>query len=166
VPNEESSGAALEVNVSQLFRPDAENPDADPIYDYAMRFAFGEKIAGRQADLSNKTKIIFKGNSLNNKACQLQISLLDKQANAYGGILEILPGKDEYILSIDKLKKVKPATLPRPYPTFLPYYFEGGTNIPLKMEDIEVLHLSIGPGIPKNALKDKHGIMIESIRLE
>jgi hypothetical protein len=166
VPGREPSGAALEIRVDQLFHPDPENPEADPIYDYSMRFAFGKKIDGRAADLRGKSRIVFTGNSLNEKPCKLQITLVDKQANAYGGILEIQPAYGSYTLNIDQLKKVKPVTLPRPYPTFLPYYFEGGTDEAFHIEKIEVLHLSIGPGIAEKELKEKHGVLIESVRLE
>jgi hypothetical protein len=166
VPTEDANRAALEINVDQLFRPDPENPGADPIYDYSMRFAFGEKIAGRVAELQEKSTIVFKGKSLNEKACKVQITLVDKKANAYGGILEIQPEYGEYVIEVDQLKKVKPVTLPRPYPTFLPYYFEGGTEEAFDIEDIEVLHLSIGPGIRKSELNEKHGVLIESVRLE
>lgn len=166
VPVKNQNGTALEVNVDQLFSPDSENPNADPIYDYSMRFAFGEKIAGRADDLSKKSSIVFTGKSLNEKPCKFQITLVDKNANAYGGILELQPEFGEYTLELKQLKKVKPVTLPRPYPTFLPYYFEGGTDVPLDIEKVEVLHLSIGPGIAEKELKDRHGVLIESVRIE
>lgn len=165
-PTEAPDGAALEINVSRLFRPDPENPNAAPIYDYSMRYAFVEKMEGRTADLSEKSSIIFKGKSLNEKPCRIQITLVDKKANAYGAILEVKSENGDYVLKVDQLKKVKPVTLPRPYPTFLPYFFEGGTDEPFNIEAIEALHLSIGPGIPESALEEKHGILIESIRLE
>lgn len=166
VPTEDNQGSAIEINVDRLFRTDPENPEADPVYDYPMRFGFWEKIAGRTSDLNTKSKIVFNGKSLNNRPCRFQITLVDKNANAYGGIMEIKPEYGAYILDIAQLKKIKPATLPRPYPTFLPYYFEGGTDEPLNLEDIEVLHMSIGPGIPKSQLEEKHGLLIESVRLE
>jgi hypothetical protein len=64
------------------------------------------------------------------------------------------------------LKPVKVVTLPRPYPTFLPYYFKGKGNDTLDMNKIESLQISIGPGISEAELQNKHGIAIESVRLE
>jgi hypothetical protein len=57
-------------------------------------------------------------------------------------------------------------TLPRPYPTFLPYHFEPASIQPLRLEDIESIQVSIGPGILPAAYDQPHGIAIESIWIE
>ncbi len=166
IPGDEPNQAALEVNVDQLFRVDPENPEAQPVYDYSMRFTFKEKIQARRKELANKDKLIFRGNSLNNKPCKFQIALVDHQGVAHGAVIEVQPDRYEYEVELDQLKKVKLVTLPRPYPTFLSYYFEEGKTAPFKIENIESLQLSIGPGIPEKELKDQHGVLIESIKIE
>jgi len=166
LPTEYPDKARLEVNVDQLFRVDPENPDAEPVYDYTMRYAFADKIAGREEDLGKKLRLIFRGRSLNDKPCPFQIALVDVRGNAYGALVELKPDQDEYVLDLNDFKKVKLVTMPRPYPTFLPYYFEGGTDEPLDLKKVEALQLSIGPGIDESELKEKHGVLIESLRLE
>ncbi len=166
MPGKDPNRAALEINVDQLFEVDPENPEAAPIYDYSMRFAFSDKIKGRIKELPEKKKLIFRGRSLNDKPCKLQIALVDHQGIAYGAVMVVQPDQYEYEIDLDQLKKVKLVTLPRPYPTFLPYYFEEGQTAPFKIRNIESLQLSIGPEIPEKELKDRHGILIESVRIE
>jgi len=89
-----------------------------------------------------------------------------KDGAAFGGIIEILPEKGDYSLSINEFAQVRLVTLPRPYPSFLPYYFENANPQPFDISNAESLQFSIGPGIPENQLTEKHGIAIESVRLE
>jgi hypothetical protein len=57
-------------------------------------------------------------------------------------------------------------TLPRPYPSFLPYYLEHEIASPFDIRKIESLQFSIGPEIPKDELLDAHGIAIISVSLK
>jgi len=57
-------------------------------------------------------------------------------------------------------------TLPRPYPGFLPYYFEHNNQQIFNLENVESIQISIGPGLEKEALTQKHEIGLSSIRLE
>lgn len=84
----------------------------------------------------------------------------------YGGIIEVQPARGRYLMSLDKLKPVRMVTLSRPYPTFLPYYFEPAAILPFRMNDIESLQVFIGPGIPASQLREKYGIAIEQIWIE
>ena len=73
---------------------------------------------------------------------------------------------DDYRLLLSDLKEVKIVTLPRPYPSFLPYYFERNAAGKMDLWDIETLQISIGPGIPEGELGNSHSFAIESVRLE
>jgi len=71
-----------------------------------------------------------------------------------------------YKLNIKNLKPVKTVTLPRPYPSFLPYYLAHNLTSDFDLKKVESIQFSIGPNIPKNELEDKHGISIISVKLE
>jgi hypothetical protein len=165
-PRAEPGKAELHINVEKLFTSDPENVNAEKIYDYSCRYYFGKKIAGRAGDVGSKQKIVFKGHSLNNQDCIVQVALIASDGSAFGGLITLKPGTEDYALSIRELKPVRWVTLPRPYPTFLPYYFNGQGSDQLDMAKIESLQISIGPGIPEAELQNKHGMAIESIRLE
>ncbi len=165
-PLAEPGKAEYVVNVEKLFTPDPENEEAQEIHDYSMKFYFRDKIAGRTDDLEGKDKLVLKGRSLNEKACIMQLAFTMKDGAAYGGLITVQPEKGEFVLSISDLKQVKMVTLPRPYPTFLPYYFENEDSNPFNIKNVESLQFSIGPGIPENELVEKHGVAIESVRME
>ncbi|HET9052685.1 MAG TPA: hypothetical protein VFM90_00830, partial [Cyclobacteriaceae bacterium] len=164
-PLPEPGRAELEINVEKLFIPDPENTEGEKIYDYSCRYFFGNKIAGRAEDAASKQKIVLKGRSLNEKDCVVQVAVVTSDGAAFGGLLTLNPGTADYALNIQELKPVDVVTLPRPYPTFLSYYFRKN-NGTLDMRKIESLQISIGPGIAENELQNRHGIAMESVRLE
>lgn len=165
-PISEPGKAELLINVEKLFTPDPENKGGAKLYDYSFKQYVGSQTAGRKSDLNTKKKLVIHGRSLNDKPCQLQLALVTKDGTAYGGIITINPTGGEYELSIAELKKVKLVTLPRPYPTFLPYYFESTNTAKLDLNSIESLQFSIGPGLPDDRLTEKNGVAIVSVRLE
>lgn len=159
-PTYDPGKAELRINVEKLFRQDPENPKGGSIRDYSMRFFVGDRY---HQDASYQ-KIVLKARALNDKPCKFQIALVSSTGSAYGGIVTVGSESKEYVLKMSDLTPVKLVTLPRPYPTFLPYYFENSSTTP--SGKIEALQLSIGPGIEGDALEQQHGIAIESIRIE
>ena len=78
----------------------------------------------------------------------------------------ISPEKGQYALKLDELKQVEFVTLPRPYPSFLPYFYKNPSPEPFSIGNIESLQISIGPGISSEELEKSHGVALESIKLE
>lgn len=163
MPTGHAGQAEMVVNIDQLFREDPEDKYKEQIYDYTMKYYFGKKVSAQQSALSSAGKLVFRGRSLNDKPCPVQVALVLQDGTAYGTIVELVPGSHDYEVPLTSLKKVKAVTMPRPYPTFLPYFFEPAYSADFSMEKAESLQISIGPGIPENQLKDKHGIAIERV---
>ena len=166
VPGAEPGNAEIRVSIEKLFTVDPENPSAKSVHDYSMRYYFGKKIQGRARSLTGKKEIIFRGRSLAPKPCWVQVALITKQGEAFGGVIKVESASADYRLNLSELRKVKLVTLPRPYPTFLPYFFEDGRPGKMDISDIETLQISIGPGTPENELGNSHELAIESVRLE
>ncbi len=162
IPSGTPGNASLRFDIEKLFEVDPENLNAAPVHDYSMRYNFAPNIKGRAAELGSFKKIVVRAWA-SEKSIPLQISLIDSAGNTVGGIIELAPGKQEHVLSISGLKPVPQVILPRPYPTFLPYFFEsGGKSFDLKKA--ETLQLSVGP-----SLKSPQGpfrFSVESVRLE
>jgi hypothetical protein len=158
--------AELLVNVEKLFTEDPENRNSKPVNDYSLRYYFGDQVNGRKDDMALTKKLVFKGGSLNDKPCELQVALIMRDGSTFGGILSLGTERKEYALSLADLKPVRLVTLPRPYPTFLPYFFTTASVCEFDVTAVESLQLSIGPGIPEASLQQQHGIAIESVRLE
>ncbi|WP_375446786.1 membrane or secreted protein [uncultured Fibrella sp.] len=167
MPTTEAGQDELRINVDKLATTDPEDKKSLPVYDYSMRYNFTPHIAGRRADLGTFQKLVFRGRALNNKPCTVQLALISRDGSIYGGTVLIEPASGTYSLPLSQLKPVSFVTLPRPYPSFLPYFINTNTSgKALNLTDIETLQLSIGPGIPTGQLTEKQGVGIVSVTLE
>ncbi|MEH0154314.1 membrane or secreted protein [Limibacter armeniacum] len=166
LPSSEPNKGEYFVNLEQLFEADPENTNGDKIYDYSMKYNFQKRVQYRKASLNDKQKLIIKARALNNKPCKLQVALIMKDGAAYGKVITLSPEKAEHEINLSVLNTVKYVILPRPYPSFLPYYFENDNPVPFDIQNATDIQFSIGPEIPNSELDEKHGIAIESVRLE
>jgi len=133
--------------------------------DHSLRTYCREKITCRKEDLKTKRGIALYGHSLHGKSCKVQLALIMQDGMAYGGVLDIGVDEGLYTLSLDHLIKVRTVLLPRPYPTFLPYWFEMNLGGNLDLKEVESIQISIGPGIPENEYGQRHGVAIGKIML-
>jgi len=166
VPLAQPGAGELQLRVEKLFKPDPENPDADPVYDYSMRYCFKEKLAGRTGELKEAKILVFKGHSLMNRSAKVQVNLISKEGMAYGKVITLDHKTREYRISLDELAPTKLVTLPRPYPSFLPYYFERAEDVPFDVSIVETLQISIGPGLLEEEVMQPQEIALESVWLE
>ncbi|AVR46989.1 membrane or secreted protein [Christiangramia fulva] len=153
--------AEFQVKLEKLFMEDIENKNAEPVYDYSFRYNFSEKTLNRS--LTSKNELVLKARALGDKTEKLQVALVMKNGAAFGTVVELSPEIEEITIPLSELKPVKTVTLPRPYPGFLPYYFEHSNESHLKMQDVEAVQFSIGPGISKDQLQQPHAIGIRSL---
>ncbi|HSP40767.1 MAG TPA: hypothetical protein VLN46_04985, partial [Gillisia sp.] len=166
VPGKLPGEAEYRVRVEKLFEEDEENLNADPLYDYSFRYNFTRRIEGRKDELGVQKNLILKGRNLGEGSKKIQVVLVDKHGSSFGKIIELQPGEKEYEIGLSELRPVKTVTLPRPYPTFLPYYFEHNNKAEFNIEDIEAIQISIGPGMQSSELLEAQKIAITSLRLE
>jgi hypothetical protein len=164
-PGEEGK-AELILNVEKLFVEDPEYKTREKIYDCTFSQYAGKKIFERKNDLTAMTKFVFRGHAPGEKSCKIQLALVMKDGSAYGGIITVGKNLQDYNLLLTDLKPVKYVLMPRPYPTFLPYYFDNNSTSKFNLSEVESLQFSIGPGIPESELNDKHAIGVESVRLQ
>lgn len=165
-PTEKANEAEYIMDIGPLFIADNENLNAKPIYDYTFKHYILDALKGRKVGLDLKKSIVFKGRSLGEKNTPLQIALVLDDGSSFGGIVTLQPEIDEYKLNISTLKPVKTVTLPRPYPSFLPYYFEHNNQTKFDINKIESLQFSVGPGLSEAEKKEPQGLSIISVWLE
>ncbi|WP_416444773.1 cellulase family glycosylhydrolase [Leeuwenhoekiella sp. A16] len=166
VPTENKDEAEYDMNIEKLFVPDNENLNAKPRYDYSFKHFILDVIKGRKADLTSKDSLVFKGRSLNNKPEKIQVAFVLDDGSAYGNMITLQPEVADYKIALKDLKPVKTVTLPRPYPSFLPYYLEHDITEDFDINRVESLQFSIGPGLSQDAQKAAHGIGIIEVSLE
>ena len=166
IPTENPGEAEYRVNVEQLFVEDPENLGALPVYDYSFRYNFNRNTEGRRNDLASKEKLILKGRALNDKDLKLQVAFVMDNGVSFGEIIELDPNVEEHEIDLSDLMPVATVTLPRPYPTFLPYFFEHNNESDFDLSRVESLQFSIGPGLTEAEQQEPQGVGIISARLE
>ncbi|MCP9200961.1 cellulase family glycosylhydrolase [Gramella sp. GC03-9] len=163
VPTGENS-AEYHVKIDELFEEDVENLGAEPVYDYSFRYNFRKKLGNRT--INSKNKLVLKARSPGNTTKKMQVALVMDNGAAFGKIVELGPELKEIEIDPTDLQPVKTVTLPRPYPGFLPYYFDHEYSGDLELEKVESVQFSIGPGMTAQELKQPHEVAIESLRIE
>ncbi len=166
LPLDDQHSSVYEVKVETLYREDPENLNGEKIYDYTIRHYLPPILKGMKGDLSDKKSLIVKIRSLEKKSVPVQIALTTNKGKAYGKVIQVDPFLQEYEIPIADLEEVPLVTMPRPYPTFLPYFFEGGGDDPLELRDIEGLQISLGPRIFEDLRNKPHGIGIVEVYLD
>ena len=91
---------------------------------------------------------------------------MTNDGSAFGKIIEIGTTTGEYKLALADLIPVQTVTLPRPYPSFLPYYLDHGIHKSFDISQVESLQFSIGPGIPEGEREEAHGVGMMGVWLE
>ncbi len=139
---------------------------AESEHDFSFRFFFKEKINGRTSKLGNAAKVVLYGRSSTDKPCPLQLALITSDGIAYGGMMTVQPVNGTYAVSINALHKVRSPNIPHGYPVFLHFWSSTNADIPLDMNRVESVLVSLGPGMPANQYAGTHGVNIERIWLE
>ena len=158
--------AEYQVHLEKLFEEDEENRNAEPIYDYSFRYNFQRKVEGRKKALPSLQNLVVKARSLSGKPEKLQVAFVDKDGAAFGKSIELGQEVREYSIPLSELLPVKTVSLPRPYPGFLPYYFEHNNTGGFTIENAESLQFSIGPRMTEEEHLQGHSLGIISVRLE
>ena len=150
--------AEFQVKIDSLFKADVENIKAEPIYDYSFRYNFLKKLGNR--NLSGKNKIVVTARALGDQPEKMMVALVMDNGASFGKVIQLTAKIQDVEIDLQDLKPVKTVTLPRPYPGFLPYYFDHSYSDDLKIENVESVQFSIGPDIEKENLQKTHAIGI------
>ncbi|MFY0625484.1 MAG: cellulase family glycosylhydrolase [Reichenbachiella sp.] len=135
--------------------------------DYTIRHHFGKAIENRAIKNGDFKELIISGKATKNQPEWVELSLITESADIYGGRIRIEPKEGDYKIKLAALKQTQLVTLPRPYPGFLPYYFESQRQEKeLDLSSIESVQISIGAGQVRNLTNQDFGLEIQNIRLE
>lgn len=135
-------------------------------HDLSFRYFFRDDIRARTSDLPQMRQLVVYGKSTSTESCPVQLALVTSDGVAYGAVVTL--GRDFGAVSVplNALRHVRMPNIPHGYPVFLHYWSDVGANIPLRLDHIESILVSIGPGLPAESLEQPHGMLIERIWLE
>jgi hypothetical protein len=154
------------ISLQSLVKKDNENLLAAPIADYTIRHYFADRLEGKEQEVLNKKTLFLGAQTIEGHTYPVQIALVQKDGTAYGGIVQVNDHDKTYSISLDQLHAVPVVLMPRPYPTFLPYFSAVKPGNHLDLSQIESLQISIGPGIPKEDWDKPVEVILESVWLE
>ncbi|GAC1587878.1 MAG: hypothetical protein NVS3B25_04140 [Hymenobacter sp.] len=123
-----------------------------------LRAYFGDKLAGRRADLAGFTEVVVRGRA-SHPGAALRVTLTTQDAVTYSAPLPL--GADFQDVRIP-LSAFRPAALllvPRPYPGFLPLQYQPAAGAGLNFAEAEVLQV-VWEGAPA---PDQLSVDIESV---
>ena len=155
--------AEYQIAVEQLARPDPENLLGQVPADFTIHHYLNPTLGRVRGSLSGKQLLVLQARSLTGGALPIQISLVGPDGIAYGAVVELGTDMKEYEIPLSSLRPVPLVLMPRPYPTFLPYYFQTRVESPFDLRKVEGLQISMGPGLGKAALEQPMGIAVSRI---
>ncbi|PIB36264.1 hypothetical protein BFP72_13120 [Reichenbachiella sp. 5M10] len=153
LPSAEPAKSTLTLDMEQL----PTNEDKSLMTDYSVRSYFGDVIGARAAALAGYTQLVLRGSS--QRDTPVTVTLIGEDGSSFGATVTLGAEAKDYSLALADLKPTQLVTLPRPYPGFLPYYFERSAVVEqLDISRIESIQISIGG-------QETYQYSIESIRL-
>ncbi len=139
---------------------------AEKEHDYSFRFFFKDKIHGRTSALGTAAALVLYGRSATDKPCPLQVALITADGIAYGGMVTVQPVHGAYAVPLSALHQVRSPNIPHGFPVFLHFWSTIHSAIPLDLNRVESVLVSIGPGLTAAEYAGTHGVNIERIWLE
>jgi hypothetical protein len=135
-------------------------------HDQSFRFFFRDKIDGRRTDLESCQRLVLYGKSGTSEPCEIQLALITSDGIAYGGRVTLPPKFGPQEIAVSSLQKVPSPNIPHGYPVFINFWSSVSANIPLSLDKVESVLVSIGPGVAPADRTRPHRVLIERIWLQ
>jgi len=166
IPQNNRGSATLEIGIKELHKVDPENPNGPLIHDYTIRHFPGKSIKTKTAICDLNTDLVVNIGTMGGKTLPIQIALVDSDGVSFGKIIEISDYKTAIRIPLSSLEMLPTVLMPRPYPTFLPYFFSHNMKHELDPTKIEGIQISLGRGLEQKDFSSTHGLKIQSIWLQ
>ena len=105
---------------------------------------FGDKITARKDDAKDYNKVVIRARSGDNAGKNMQLSFIDVYGAAYTATVSLNNNMQEIEVPLANFKSGASLLLPRPYPGFLPLWFNSGGKYNLQIGKLDKLELRIG----------------------
>ncbi len=166
VSPKETGGSEFVVELDALGLVDNENLNGKIYQDYTFKHSILPYLSDVKETLLDKHTLVLEGRSLIGTTYPIQVALVMDNGSAFGAMITLEPNEVAVDVSLNGLKPVKTVSLPRPYPSFLPYYFEHHNKDHFDISRVEFIQISLGPGQTKDQIDGAHGIAVSKIYLK
>lgn len=128
---------------------------------FALENFVGDALGKVVPESHTYTGVEIRGKALD-EPIAVDITLIGKSGNAYTAQVKLTSTSDKYVVDFKDLVKGKMVLLPRPYPGFLPFWYEHAVVKPFKLNEIERIQLVV----PKEGNPEKPGFELSSVILK
>lgn len=128
---------------------------------FALENFVGDPLGKVIPESHTYTVIEIRGKALE-EPIVIDVTLIGKSGNAYTAQVKLTSTSDIYGVELKDLVKGKMVLLPRPYPGFLPFWYEHAVVKPFKLNEIERIQLVV----PNEGNPEKPGFELSSVILK
>jgi Cellulase (glycosyl hydrolase family 5) len=132
--------------------------------DHIMGFQhfFGDKLIGRMPEAGSFDKLVIRART-GDQPTTARVTLINADAAAFSTFISLTNDFRDIEIPLNDLKPDSALLMPRPYPGFLPLWFQAGGPTPgFTIQGLEKMEITIGPGIPSSELNKPYSLEIAS----
>ena len=155
VTTEQAGQLALQMSVEKLLDKQV----------MGVQYFCGQKIAGRRAELPAFQKLVIQARTANATPVQIRVALINTLGVAWVSTVAVNNSWQPIELPLSSLQPGAALLLPRPYPGFLPLWFQVDQAGKFDLSTIEKVEISIGADYPASAFNQPYSLEIGSLWL-
>lgn len=156
IASEHAGGLAYRMAVSEL----------SSAHVFGFESFFGDKLTGRQADLSSFKTMVLRARTNSLLPVKVKLALITTDAAAYAASVTLSPTFQDIEIPVSSLQRDSMLLLPRPYPGFMPLWFNADSQRIFSLTDIEKLQITIGSELLPADFNKAYNIEVETVWLK
>lgn len=128
------------------------------------QLSVADKLTGREAELSQFKKLVIRARTLNAQPIVLKVNLITDGAGSHAAFVTINHEMQDIEIPLSSLQPDKMMLLPRPYPSFQPFWFERKGTETFNLNELDKIVISTGPAIDEqNSSDTNYSIEVEKL---
>ncbi|MDG5767148.1 hypothetical protein QA596_06710 [Balneolales bacterium ANBcel1] len=141
--------------------------DLAPVTTEALGWAaiVRDNVEGRKARAQEASELMVRGKSMAGDASVVRVILVQRDGSSFSAELTLSGRYEEHYLSLDDFRRDAFMLLPRPYPPFMPFWFNSAADPDLNPAGIEEIQLVTGADHEGGDSPKKAGFAVTSVWL-
>lgn len=130
-----------------------------------LQYFCGQKTAGRPAELTDFHKLVLHARTDQAAPVRVRVALITTTGAAWVATVDVKSSWQPVEIPLSSLQPSAALLLPRPYPGFLPLWFQVAQPGSFELRQVEKIEISLGADYPPAALSQAYSLEIKSLWL-
>lgn len=130
---------------------------------FGFQSFLGDKLSSRSSDLSSFKTIVVRARTTGAQAVNAKLCLITKDAIPFAANITLTPAFQDIEIPVSSLQRDSALLLPRPYPGFMPLWFNPSGQASFSLADAEKLQIIIGSGVSPADFAKSYAMEVESV---